>query len=186
VNNLTSELPCALVVMGVAGSGKSTIGEALGQRLAWRYEDGDSFHPAANVAKMSAGQPLTDEDRWPWLEAIAAEIECCRQAGEHIIIACSALKRAYRKVLVHGQTDVRMVYLNGSHDLIADRLGHRKGHFMPPGLLDSQFATLEPPSSDELPITVAIDAPVEVIVDHIVRQLLPDQTGHPPLARKHS
>jgi carbohydrate kinase (thermoresistant glucokinase family) len=184
VNNLTSELPCALVVMGVAGSGKSTIGEALSQRLGWRYEDGDSFHPAANVAKMSAGQPLTDDDRWPWLEAIAAEIERCRQAGQHIIIACSALKRAYRDILVHGRDDVRMVYLNGSHDLIADRLGHRKGHFMPPGLLDSQFATLEPPSPDERPISVSIDAPVDAIVDGIVLQLQPGQTDS-PFARNH-
>ncbi|MEN3286059.1 MAG: gluconokinase [Bradyrhizobium sp.] len=184
MNNLPSELPCALVVMGVAGSGKSTIGEALSQRLGWRYEDGDSFHPAANVAKMSAGQPLTDDDRWPWLEAIAAEIERCRQVGQHIIIACSALKRAYRDILVHGRDDVRMVYLNGSHDLIADRLGHRKGHFMPPGLLDSQFATLEPPSPDERPISVSIDAPVDVIVDGIVQQLQPDQTDS-PFARNH-
>jgi carbohydrate kinase (thermoresistant glucokinase family) len=184
VNNLTSELPCALVVMGVAGSGKSTIGEALSQRLGWRYEDGDSFHPAANVAKMSAGQPLTDDDRWPWLKAIAAEIERCRQAGQHIIIACSALKRAYRDILVHGRDDVRMVYLIGSHDLIADRLGHRKGHFMPPGLLDSQFATLEPPSPDERPISVSIDAPVDVIVDDIVQQLQPGQTDS-PFARNH-
>ena len=184
MNNLTSELPCALVVMGVAGSGKSTIGEALSQRLGWRYEDGDSFHPAANVAKMSAGQPLTDDDRWPWLEAIAAEIARCRQAGQHIIIACSALKKAYRDILVHGRDDIRMVYLNGSHDLIADRLGHRKGHFMPPGLLDSQFATLAPPSPDERPISVSIDAPVDMIVDGIVQQLQPDQTDS-PFARNH-
>jgi gluconokinase/6-phosphogluconolactonase len=186
VNNPTSELPCALVVMGVSGSGKSTIGEALGRRLGWRYEDGDSFHPAANVAKMSAGQPLTDEDRWPWLEAIAAEIERCRQEGQHIIIACSALKKAYRDILVHGRDDIRMVYLNGSHDLVADRLGHRKGHFMPPGLLDSQFATLEAPLADERPITVSIDASVEEIVEHILQQLQPDRTDHPFLARTSS
>jgi gluconokinase/6-phosphogluconolactonase len=190
VNSLTSELPSAaavaLVVMGVSGSGKSTIGEALSRRLGWRYEDGDSFHPPANVAKMSAGQPLTDEDRWPWLRAIAAEIERCRQAGEHIIIACSALKKAYRDILVHGRDDIRMVYLNGSHDLVADRLGHRKDHFMPPGLLDSQFATLEPPSADERPITVSIDAPVEVIVDRVLEQLPLAQADRSALARNHS
>jgi carbohydrate kinase (thermoresistant glucokinase family) len=179
VNNLTSDLPCALIVMGVSGSGKSTIGEALGARLGWRYEDGDSFHPPANVAKMSAGHPLTDEDRWPWLKAIAAEIERCRQAGEHVIIACSALKKAYRDILVHGRDDIRMVFLNGSHDLVADRLGQRAGHFMPPGLLDSQFATLEPPSAAERPITVSIEAPVEVIVDRILQQLQPDQISSP-------
>lgn len=181
----TSELPSALVIMGVAGSGKSTIGEALAGRLGWRYEDGDSFHPAANVAKMSSGQPLTDEDRWPWLRAIAAEIERCRQAGEHVVIACSALKKAYRDILVHGRDDIRMVYLNGSPGLVADRLSHRKGHFMPPGLLDSQFKTLEPPSPQERPITVSIDAPVDVIIDRIVEQLQP---GHPspPLSRNGS
>lgn len=174
MNNLTSELPCALVVMGVAGSGKSSVGEALGRRLGWRYEDGDSFHPEANVAKMHAGTPLTDEDRWPWLQAIAAEIERCRQAGEHIIIACSALKKAYRDVLVHGRDDIRMVFLNGSHDLVADRLSHRKGHFMPAALLDSQFATLEPPSPEERPVTVSIDAPIELIVDRVLQQLQAD------------
>jgi gluconokinase/6-phosphogluconolactonase len=185
VTNPTSELPSALVIMGVTGSGKSTIGEALARRLGWRYEDGDSFHPAANVAKMSSGQPLTDQDRWPWLKAIAAEIERCRQAGEHIIIACSALKKAYRDILVHGRDDIRMVYLCGSKGLVADRLGHRKGHFMPPGLLDSQFATLEPPSPEERPITVSIDAPVETIVDQVVQQLQPDQSS-PLLSRNHS
>lgn len=168
------DMPCALVVMGVAGSGKSTIGEALGSRLGWRYEDGDSFHPAANVAKMSAGHPLTDADRWPWLEAIAAEIDRCRAAGEHVIIACSALRRVYRDVLVHGRSDIRMVYLQGAKDLIADRLGHRKGHFMPPGLLDSQFSTLEPPGADERPIIVSVDAPVEAIVDRVLQQLTND------------
>ena len=175
MNSLKPDLPCALIVMGVSGSGKSTIGEALAQRLGWRYEDGDSFHPPANVAKMSAGHPLTDEDRWPWLKAIAAEIDRCRQAGEHVIIACSALKHVYRDLLVQGHDDIRMVYLKGTEHLIADRLGHRKGHFMPPGLLESQFATLEPPSPAERPITVSIEAPVEVIVDHILQQLQPDQ-----------
>ena len=178
MDNQTSDLPCALVVMGVAGSGKSTIGEALGSRLGWRYEDGDSFHPPSNVAKMKSGQPLTDDDRWPWLKAIAAEIERCSQAGEHVIIACSALKHAYRDILVHGRNDIRIVYLNGSHDVIADRLGHRKGHFMPAGLLDSQFATLEPPSADERPIIVPIDGGVEEIVDHILQQLT-DQPSRP-------
>jgi len=185
VNNPTSELPCALVVMGVSGSGKSTIGEALSRRLGWRYEDGDSFHPAANVAKMSAGQPLTDQDRWPWLKAIATEIERCRQHGEHVIIACSALRKAYRDILVHGRDDIRIVYLGGSQELVAERLGRRKGHFMPPGLLDSQFATLEPPGPDERPIIVCIDAAVEAIVDQILHQLQGDQSSV-PLSRNHS
>src|SRR3954464_11330508 len=127
--------PCALVVMGVSGSGKSTVAEALAARLGWRFEDGDGFHPPANVAKMSAGQPLTDEDRWPWLQAIADEIDRLSAAGQRAVIACSALKRAYRDILVHGRDDIRIVFLNGTQDLIADRLAARKGHFMPPGLL---------------------------------------------------
>ncbi len=163
--------PCALVVMGVSGSGKSTIAGALAERLVWRYEDGDKYHPPGNVAKMSAGHPLTDEDRWPWLRAIADEIDRTCQAGQHAVVACSALKHAYRDILVHGRDDVRIVFLNGTKDLIADRLAARKGHFMPPELLASQFRTLEPPQPGEQPITVSIDAPVEAIVDDIIRQL---------------
>jgi len=165
------EIPCALVVMGVSGSGKSTIADRLAARLSWSYEDGDRFHPASNVAKMSAGHPLTDEDRWPWLQAIADEIDRVCKAGEHAVIACSALKRAYRTILVHGRSDVRIVFLKGTQPLIAQRLAERKDHFMPPGLLDSQFKTLEPPEAGENPITVSIDASVESIVDDIVRQL---------------
>lgn len=166
-----SQLPCALIVMGVSGSGKSTIGEQLAQALSFSYEDADKFHPAANVAKMKAGHPLTDEDRWPWLRAIADEIDRVCKAGQHAVIACSALKRAYRDVLVHERTDVRIIFLDGTKELIAMRLAERKGHFMPAGLLDSQFDTLEPPETGENPITVSIDAPVRAIVDEIVRQL---------------
>ena len=167
----TSGTPCALIVMGVSGSGKSTIAEALSKRLGWRCEDGDKFHPANNVDKMSAGQPLTDEDRWPWLEAIAQEIERTCRAGEHAVVACSALKRAYRDILVHGRNDVRFVFLEGSQEKISARLAARKGHFMPPGLLTSQFLTLEPPRADERPITVSIEGSVEAIVEEIVNQL---------------
>ncbi len=163
--------PSALVVMGVSGSGKSTIADHLAKRLGWRYEDGDRFHPPDNVAKMSAGHPLTDEDRWPWLRAIADEIDRLAASGEHAVIACSALKRVYREILVHGRDDVRIVFLDGTLDLIAERLATRKGHFMPPGLLASQFRTLEPPGAGERPIIVSIDAPVENIVDDIVGQL---------------
>ena len=163
--------PCALIVMGVSGSGKSTIAAALSERLGWRFEDGDSFHPASNVEKMRAGHPLTDEDRWPWLNAIADEIARACSNGERIIIACSALKHAYREVLLRGRDDVRFVFLKGTQELIADRLAHRKGHFMPPGLLTSQFNTLEPPEASEHVITASIDESVEAIVDGIVRQL---------------
>jgi gluconokinase len=157
--------------MGVSGSGKSTVGEALAKRLGWLYEDGDKFHPASNVAKMSAGQPLTDEDRWPWLRAIADEIDRLSAAGVHVVIACSALRRIYRDILIHGRNDVRIVYLDGTQALIAERLRRRKGHFMPPELLTSQFKTLEPPDRDEHSVTVSIDAPVDAIVDDIQRQL---------------
>jgi gluconokinase len=171
-----AEAPCALIVMGVSGSGKSTIAEALGKRLGWRFEDGDSFHPASNVAKMSAGHALTDEDRWPWLNAIADEIGRTCAAGGHVIIACSALKAAYRDVLLRGRKDVRFIFLDGSQELIAGRLAGRKGHFMPPGLLASQFGTLELPEAGEHVVTVSIDAPVEAIVDDVVRQLKPDSS----------
>jgi gluconokinase len=163
--------PCALVVMGVSGSGKSTIADSLAARLGWRCEDGDKFHPASNVVKMSAGHPLTDEDRWPWLQAIADEIDRVCKAGERAVIACSALKRTYRDILVHGRNDVRIIFLNGTQELIAGRLAARKGHFMPPGLLTSQFATLQPPDANEHPVTVSIDAKVETIIDDIIRQL---------------
>jgi gluconokinase len=169
--------PCALIVMGVSGSGKSTIADGLAERLGWQSEDGDRFHPASNIAKMSAGHPLTDEDRWPWLQAIANEIDRLCKAGERAVIACSALKRAYRDILVHGRRDVRIVFLDGSQHLIASRLAKRTGHFMPPDLLPSQFRTLERPTPDENPVTVSIDAPVDKIVDDIIGKLALPSTG---------
>ncbi|MGE0285326.1 MAG: gluconokinase [Bradyrhizobium sp.] len=162
---------CALIVMGVSGAGKSTIAEALAGRLGWRCEDGDRFHPETNVAKMSAGEPLTDEDRWPWLKAIADEIDRLCGKQQRAVFACSALRRAYRDVLVHGRDDVRIVFLDGTKELIAGRLAARKGHFMPPGLLDSQFETLERPAPAEGAVTVSIDATVAAIADDIVRRL---------------
>ena len=124
---------------------------------------------------MSAGHPLTDEDRWPWLNAIADEIERVCKARGHVVIACSALKRTYRDVLLRGRDDVRIVFLNGTQQLIAQRLAARKDHFMPPGLLDSQFRTLEPPGLDENAIDVSIDASVDAIVDDIVSKLQADR-----------
>jgi len=168
---VASETPRALIVMGVSGSGKTTIGAKLAKRLGWPYEDADTFHPPSNVAKMSAGHPLTDEDRWPWLKAIAAEIDRVLGAGGTIVIGCSALKRVYRDILLHDRTEIRLIYLEGTQALIGDRLSRRRGHFMPPGLLTSQFNTLEPPAADEHPLTVSIDASVEAIVDDVVAQL---------------
>jgi carbohydrate kinase (thermoresistant glucokinase family) len=151
-----SSLPVAVIVMGVSGSGKSTIAALLAARLRWEFEDGDWFHPAANIDKMHKGIPLSDEDRWPWLRAIAAWIEDTRRSGGHGVVACSALKRRYRDVLIAGRSDVRVVYLRGEEDLIARRLAARHEHFMPPQLLHSQFSALEEPGPEEHPITVSI------------------------------
>ena len=176
---------CALVVMGVSGSGKTTVADKLAERLGWKCEDGDKYHPKSNVEKMSAGHPLTDEDRWPWLNAIADEIERVCKARGHVVVACSALKRTYRDVLLRGRDDVRIVFLNGTRKLIAHRLALRKDHFMPPGLLDSQFKTLEPPGPDENAIDVSIDAPVDAIVDDIVGKLKSSPAAKNSGTRKH-
>jgi gluconokinase len=167
----------AIIVMGVSGSGKSTIAESLARKLGFIEEDGDAYHPASNVEKMHDGIPLTDEDRWPWLQAIAGTIDRHAASGAQMVIACSALKRVYRDVLVHGRNDVRIVYLKGSRDLIASRLDRRTGHFMPPSLLDSQFVTLEEPAADEYIITVGIDAPVDAIVEDIIAELASSETS---------
>jgi transketolase len=153
-----------VVVMGVSGVGKTTIGERLAARLGWQFIEGDRLHPPQNVAKMSRGEPLSDADRAPWLAAVAAAIDRWRARGEHGVITCSALKRDYRRRLVGDRPEVRLVYLAGAQDLIAERLARRHGHFMPPILLDSQFATLEPPEAEENAIEVAISSPVDDIV----------------------
>lgn len=160
--------PCALVVMGVSGSGKSTIAQALSERVGWNNEDGDQYHPRSNVDKMRSGQPLSDADRLPWLQAIAARIDEVCRSKQHLVISCSALKRSYRDVLVHGRDDVRLVYLKGSRAVIAERLANRKNHFMPAGLLDSQFEILEPPAPAERAIIVSVEAPIATIVDGII------------------
>jgi carbohydrate kinase (thermoresistant glucokinase family) len=157
--------------MGVSGSGKSTIGERLAQRLQWPFEDGDRFHPASNVDKMKRGIPLTDEDRWPWLDAIAVWIDKTRRAGGRGVIACSALKRRYRDILIGDRADVRLVYLKGGENLIGRRMVHRHGHFMPESLLHSQFETLEEPGPDENPITVSVAPEPDEIVSQILAAL---------------
>jgi gluconokinase len=161
----------AVVVMGVSGSGKSTIASMLAQRLHWVYEDGDWFHPKSNIEKMHHGEPLNDEDRWPWLRAIAEWIDATRRAQGHGVVACSALKRAYRDVLMGNRRNVRLVFLKGDRELIARRIAARADHFMPSTLLDSQFAALEEPQTDERPIVVSIVPHPREIVEAIVREL---------------
>jgi len=158
-------------VMGVSGSGKSTIATRLATAYGWPVLEGDAFHPPANVEKMRSGIPLTDEDRWPWLRAIAAEIDAFRARGENAVVACSALRRAYRDILIGDRRDARLIYLKGTPALIAERLRARKGHFMPPALLDSQFRTLQEPGPDEHPVTVEIRGTPDEIVQTIRESL---------------
>jgi gluconokinase len=155
--------PPAIVVMGVSGSGKTSIGEGLAARLGMPLLEGDQFHPKANIAKMSSGTPLTDDDRWPWLDAIARAM---REAPGGVIVTCSSLRRIYRDRLRAGAgRPVLFVFLEGSKETIAARLADRKGHFMPPSLLASQFATLEPPGDAEPGIVrVSIDPPVDAVI----------------------
>lgn len=161
--------PVVLVVMGVSGSGKSTVAGLLAGRLGWDLEEGDDLHPPANVAKMAAGHPLTDEDRKPWLAEVAAWIREHTDAGRPGLITCSALKRAYRDVL-RGE-HVVFVHLSGTHEVIARRLAARHGHFMPASLLDSQFATLEEPGADERAITIDISAGASAEAERIITTL---------------
>jgi carbohydrate kinase (thermoresistant glucokinase family) len=158
-----------LVLMGVSGCGKSTIAGILAGRLRWDLGEGDDLHPPENVAKMAAGHPLTDDDRWPWLDRVALWIRERTDAGRPGIITCSALKRSYRRMLCGDH--VVFVYLHGSRELIADRLAMRHGHYMPASLLDSQFADLEPPRDDEQAIWIDIATPPNVQADEIVERL---------------
>ena len=158
-----------IVVMGVSGSGKSTVGAALAQRLRVPFGDADDFHPPANVAKMTAGEALNDDDRWPWLDAIG-EWLAAHDAG---VMTCSALKRSYRDVLRRHRLDVEFVHLHGDREVITRRQATRPGHFMPASLLDSQFATLEPLEDDERGFVVDVDQSIDQIVDAAVAGLDP-------------
>jgi gluconokinase len=161
----------AIVVMGVSGSGKSTVAARLAQMLGWDLAEADTFHSAANVEKMRSGIALTDEDRWPWLDAIAAWIDSEYVRGRSCVVACSALKRRYRERLSGGKADVRFVYLSGPYDVVAARLAGRSGHYMPLALLQSQFDALEPPGPEENPIVVSIALPVEEIASEVALEL---------------
>ncbi len=171
------DTPSGAIVMGVAGAGKTTIGERLATRLGWEFIEGDRLHPPENIAKMHSGHALTDADRAPWLAAIAEAIDDVHARGAHAVISCSALKRAYRRRIIGRRAGVRLVHLQGPRQLIAARLAARRDHFMPQSLLDSQFAALEPPALEENPITVAIDQPADQIVEQIAALLRPVRNG---------
>jgi gluconokinase len=156
-----------VLVMGVCGCGKTSVGRALARELGWRFLDADDFHPEANVAKMARGVALADEDRWPWFDRIVAEMRRLTATGQHAVVACSALKQAYRDRLAAGG-DLHVVYLKGDAKTIEPRLARRKGHFMPASLLPSQFAALEEPSGA---IVVDIAQPIEAQVAAIARAL---------------
>jgi ribose 5-phosphate isomerase A len=160
--------PPILVIMGVSGVGKSAVARELAARLGWCFQEGDALHPEANVAKMHAGIPLTDADRQPWLERVAAWIDDQRAKKQPGIITCSALKRSYRQIIIGDRPEVRLVYLRGSRDLIAQRLAGRSGHFMPASLLQSQFDVLEEPDPDEDPLTVDVEPPAGQIAGAII------------------
>jgi gluconokinase len=164
-------LPVVLVLMGVSGSGKTTIGQLLAQRLHWPYEEGDALHPPANVAKMHAGHPLDDADRAPWLAKVADWVDARLDAGECGVITCSALKHAYRALIDRRGKGVEFVYLHGTRELIASRLAGRQGHFMPASLLESQFAALEEPAAGEPVVRVEIGASPEIIAANVIDAL---------------
>jgi gluconokinase len=168
-----SDVPATttIVVMGVSGSGKSTVAEGLVQRLGWQFAEGDDFHPAANVEKMRAGHPLDDEDRWPWLRTLADWIGEHERAGTSVVVTCSALKRSYRDLLCDGHPSVWFAHVTADAELIRDRLQHRAGHYMPASLLDSQLATLEPLQDDEPGARISGAGAPDAVVDSLLATL---------------
>lgn len=166
------EPPLHIVVMGVSGSGKTTVAKRLAKQLAWPYAEGDDFHPPTNVEKMAADTPLTDEDRWPWLRAIGEWLTAQAGDGRNTVVTCSALRRVYRDVLHDADGRVRFAHLAGDIDLIGQRVGFRGGHFMPTSLLSSQFETLEPLEDDEDGEAFDVDADPDQIAQSIVDRLV--------------
>lgn len=162
-----------VIVMGVSGSGKSTIAEGIAERTGWTFAEADEFHPKANIAKMEAGVPLTDEDRWPWLEALGAWMREQSAAGTSTVITCSALRRPYRDLLRTGLDSLDFIHLDGPADVIRERMGSRKGHFMPPELLQSQLDTLEALEADESGVVLDIRGTPDELVDEAVAWLKP-------------
>ena len=165
------EAPLAVVVMGVSGCGKTTVGERLARELGATFIEGDAFHPPANVARMGAGIALTDADRQGWLETLAGQLGAAAEARRRVVLGCSALKRRYRDTLRSGAPGLRLVHLRGSRELLAKRLAERRGHYMPASLLDSQLATLEPPGPDEDAITLDIALATDTLVQTALAQL---------------
>lgn len=162
----------AIIVMGVSGAGKTSVAELLASRLASKFIEGDRLHPAANVEKMEKGTPLTDEDRWPWLDVIGEKLKQAHAAGEDIVVTCSSLKKVYRmKLREAGGEPLYFVFLKGSPELLASRMGERQGHFMPTSLLQSQLATLESPEGEPGVVTVGIDTTVPQIVEDALDRL---------------
>jgi gluconokinase len=175
----TLTMPVIGVVMGVSGSGKTTVSALLAAALGCQFQEGDDLHPPENVEKMHGGTPLTDADRLPWLRKIAEEIDGWRARGESGVITCSALKRSYRDIIIGKRSGVTLIFLKGSHELIRRRMAARHEHFMPTALLDSQFAALQEPTPEEHPVIVDVGArPVE-IVNEIVRQVEERQAASP-------
>jgi len=169
--NVENQQPPVIVVMGVSGVGKTTVARLLAHRLGLPYAEADDFHPAANIAKMSAGIPLDDQDREPWLRALGAWLGERAGAGTGGVVTCSALKRSYRDILRDACPEAFFLHLTGSHELVGDRIAHRTGHFMPPSLLDSQYATLEPLQADESGAVLDVDADPDTLVDRAVADL---------------
>jgi gluconokinase len=159
-----------VIVFGVSGAGKTTIGKLLAEQLGWQFYEADDFHPRANIEKMRGGRPLTDEDRWPWLERLREQIKRSITAKENAVLACSALKRAYRDRL-RVSDDVTFVFLRGDYALVAEQLRHRRGHFMNPQLLQSQFADLEQPGPDEDVLTIELGRTPQELVEDIKTKL---------------